>query len=174
MRCYVILALLLLGGCSAMPATGQLQKEIATSVEAERAYDVQDVLGVGPVFAAKLAKSGINTTDQLLANTKTTSARQRLAQRADIPYGSLLHLARKVDLMQIKGVGPRQSNLLEAIGVASIKDLAQRNLDSLYERLIFANHIGRPFVKVDPAKTQVDRWMREARQLLSAGKAIEE
>ena len=183
MKYLPLLCIAFVAGCSvAGPTTpnAPVQTQALSQVEqpgileADRTYKLEDVLGIGPVYATKLRTSGVTTIAKLLDNTQGRTDRQKLARETGIPYGNVLHLARKVELMKIKGVGVRQSNLLEAVGVDSVKELAYRNPENLRERLRFANNIGRKFVGYDPSQSMVTRWVDQAREMVSSGKAIME
>lgn len=176
MRSFLILTVALMAGCGVSPTVNApLQPNIAVeTVEALRAHPIEDVLGIGPVYAKKLKEAGIKNTDQLLAAAKTRTQRHDLADDTGIPYGNVLHIARKVELMRIRGIGIRQSNLLEAVGVDSVKELAQRSPLNLWDRMMIANNISRPFVGVNPSKTSVARWVEEAKTLNSTSQALED
>ncbi|MBM3274669.1 MAG: DUF4332 domain-containing protein, partial [Candidatus Sericytochromatia bacterium] len=152
MKYLSLLAAALMAGCAAVPATSPaLQNKTAAAVEAEGTYKLEDILGIGPKYAESLRGAGVTTIAKLLAAAETREERKQLARETGIPYGNVLHIARKVQLMEIHGVGVRQGNLLEAVGVDGIKELAQRVPANLHERLVFANQISRPFVKRNPS-----------------------
>ncbi|MEB3298110.1 MAG: DUF4332 domain-containing protein [Candidatus Sericytochromatia bacterium] len=165
----------ILAGCGA-PSPGVSSVTVATAVdddlEALRAYPVIELLGVGAVYAERLAQAGVTHTDHLKARTGTRSARERLARASGIPYGRLLPIAQAVELMRIKGIGVRQANLLQAVGVASVKELARRVPSNLHDRIGVANRISRPFVQRAPGVTTVTRWVTDAKALVSAGQGI--
>lgn len=171
-----LLSVVPMTGCGA-PASVSAPLAVAAAqdedeLDALRAYPVVDLLGVGQVYAERLAKAGVTNTDQLKARTATRTERERLARAADIPYGRLLPIAQAVELMRIKGIGVRQANLLQAVGVASVKELAQRVPANLHERVGIANNISRPFVQRTPGMTTVTRWVTEARTLVGSGQTI--
>jgi predicted flap endonuclease-1-like 5' DNA nuclease len=175
MKFLSLLAAALMAGCATVPATAPvMQQSAAASLEAEGTYKLEDVLGIGPKYAEALRGAGVTTIAKLLAAAQTREERKELARETGIPYGNVLHIARKVQLMEIHGVGVRLSNLLEAVGVDGVKELAHRVPANLHERLVFANHISRPFVKQDPSLSMVTRWVNEAKEMVSTGKAIEE
>ncbi len=86
---------------------------------------IDDVEGIGPVYAEKLAAVGIKTTDDLLAAGAKPYDREKLAESTGISPKLILEWVDKVDLMRISGVGSQYSDLLEAAGVASPAELAQ-------------------------------------------------
>lgn len=62
------------------------------------------------------------------------------------------------DVWQLKGIGPKHTEMLEAIGVDSIKELAQRNPASL-TAMITERH----GAVVALSETQVAGWIDEAK-----------
>jgi predicted flap endonuclease-1-like 5' DNA nuclease len=128
-------AFVLLSGCGTAP--GPLQshaKTLATSTlsaASARAYPVEDLLGVGPTYGEKLRKSGVKDTSALLTATDNSYRRHKLADDTGIPYPIVLRLSQSVELMKIDGVGVREANLLQAIGVESVAELAQRDVKNL-------------------------------------------
>jgi predicted flap endonuclease-1-like 5' DNA nuclease len=131
-------------------------------------YNIIEIQGIGEVYSAKLVAVGIKYTDDYLTVAAKRTDREKLSAKTGISTKLLLTWANHIDLMRIKGIGPKQSNLLEAIGVDSIKELAQRNADNLYERLGVANALSKPvFVKQLPSKDQVKSWIAEAKIIKS-------
>jgi predicted flap endonuclease-1-like 5' DNA nuclease len=69
--------------------------------------------------------------------------------------------ANHADLTRVKGIAGVYADLLEAIGVDTVVELAKRNPDHLYELMLKANNELR-FVKRLPSLTQVDEWITQA------------
>ena len=88
---------------------------------------IGDVEGIGPAYAEKLAAVGIRTTDDLLMAGAKPYDREKLAEQTGISSRLILEWVDSVDLMRVPGVGPQYSDLLEAAGVGSPAELAQRN-----------------------------------------------
>lgn len=158
-----LISVTVLAGCGAPITT--VATTSPTAVEAERAYNILDMQGIGPVYATKLRAAGLTNTDKFLAATQDRKARQELADKTGISYARILHWARKAELMRINGIGVKQADLLEAVGVDSVKELAQRNADNLAERLATANAFAPAFVKRTPSLTTVGSWIAAAKQL---------
>lgn len=66
--------------------------------------------------------------------------------------------AKENDLYELKGIGPKHTDMLESIGVDSIKELAQRNPASLTKMIS-----GRHGAVVGLSETQVAGWIAEAK-----------
>ena len=92
---------------------------------------IEDVEGIGPTFAAKLIEAGVSTTDALLDRGGTSAGRDRLSEATGISEKLLLEWVNHSDLMRIDGVGSEYADLLEAAGVDSCAELAQRNAANL-------------------------------------------
>ena len=161
----VALTALILAGCGTAPATPVTTAVQAEAMEAQRAYKIEDTVGIGPVYGAKLRDVGVTNTDKLLAATATRHQRQKLAEEAGIPYKLVLAWAQKVEIMKINGIGVRQSNLLAAVGVASVAELAQRNPENLHERLGVANAFKPRFVFFTPSQRTVEKWIKAAQEM---------
>lgn len=133
--------------------------------EPGRQVSVVDVEGIGPVFAEKLAAIGIKTTDDLLTAGATPYARERIAEQTGISGDLIRKWVDKVDLMRIEGIGPQYSDLLEAAGVGSPAELAQRNPANLAVTIqeVIAARPG--IVRRAPSEAEVAGWVAEAGQL---------
>ena len=126
---------------------------------------IEDVEGIGPVNAQKLAAVGILTTDDLLDNGAKPSGRDRIAAATGISEKLLLEWVNNVDLMRVPGVGPQYSDLLEAAGVDSPAELAQRNPTNLAVTIqeVIAERPG--IVRRTPSEADVAAWIDAARAL---------
>ena len=127
---------------------------------------IEDFEGIGPVFAAKLIAAGVATTDDLLDRAATSGGRDRLAEETGISGRLLLEWVNHADLMRLDGVGPEYADLLEAAGVDSCAELAQRNAANLamtFEELDAA----RPnTIRQIPSEATVAGWIEQAGKLV--------
>jgi len=126
---------------------------------------IEDVEGIGPVDAGKLANAGVSTTDDLLERGAKTSGRDSLQAATGISGKLILEWVNHVDLMRIKGVGSEYSDLLEAAGVDSPAELANRNAANLaitFQEVVAA----RPsIVRRVPSEAEVSGWIAESKGL---------
>lgn len=159
-------AVVLLAGCHANPTAPLAASTVSTeSVDALRSYPVENILGIGPVYGDKLRKAGVKNTADLLEATSNRYRRHKLADDTGIPYANVLKLAQKVALMKIDGIGVRQSNLLQAVGVDSVSELARRDADNLAERVAQANAFKPHFVDGTPSLATVTKWIAQAKKV---------
>jgi predicted flap endonuclease-1-like 5' DNA nuclease len=127
-------------------------------------YKVEDVEGIGPTYGEKLREAGINDTDGLLNACKTPSQRKDLAEKTGISDTHILKWANMVDLYRISGVGSEFSELLEASGVDTVPELAQRNAENLAAKMIEVND-AKNLTRRVPSAADVEKWVAEAKTL---------
>lgn len=127
-------------------------------------YKIETIEGIGPVYGEKLRKAGITTTDKLRQETITKKQRQALAQASGIDESQILKWANMVDLFRIHGVGAQYSELLEAAGVDTVKELAQRKPENLWEKMEEINR-AKNLVRLTPALKSVTKWVAQAKEL---------
>src|SRR3954454_15614880 len=116
--------------------------------------DIIDVEGIGEVFAGKLKEVGIATDKDLLERGATRSGREKIVEQSGISGKRILSWVNHVDLFRIKGVQKQYAELLEAAGVDTVPELAQRNPTNLYPLLSRSNE-EKKLVRKLPTKDQV-------------------
>lgn len=127
-------------------------------------YKIEEVEGIGPVFGQKLREVGIKTTDQLREATKTKAQRKEVATKAGIDEAKILTFANHVDLFRVHGIGAQYSELLEAAGVDTVKELATRKAENLVQKMEEVNAKKKLVRRVPPLKS-VEKWIAEAKTL---------
>ena len=124
-----------------------------------------DVEGIGPVYAEKLKSAGAETTKDLLKLAKTPVARKKLAEATGIDGALILKWANHADLMRIKGIGGEYAELLEKVGVDTVKELAKRNAANLHEAVERFDLTTLPIVRRKPGKDDIHTWIGQAKRL---------
>ena len=127
------------------------------------ALRIDELFGVREELSAKLKAQGLNDSDKLLAATTTPKAREELAAKLGVDSKEVLELANRSDLARIKGVGTVYSDLLEWAGVDTVAELAHRNSDNLYNKIVEAAN--EHFVKRLPTAADVAGWVAQAKNL---------
>ncbi|MDD7597663.1 MAG: DUF4332 domain-containing protein [Prevotella sp.] len=127
-------------------------------------YKIIDVEGIGNVNAKKLVEAGINTVDDLLQKAKTPAGRKTLEETTGISGKSILKWTNHADLMRINGVGPQFSELLEAAGIDTVKELKHRVADNLQQKLEEINN-KRNLVNRVPSVSEVLKMIDQAKEL---------
>jgi predicted flap endonuclease-1-like 5' DNA nuclease len=128
------------------------------------ALKIEVVEGIGPSYAQKLIEAGVKTDAELLGKAGTAKGRAELSARTGIPESLILKWANHVDLMRISGIGPQFAELLEAAGVDTVKELAQRKAANLVAKLREVNAEKR-LARAVPGESQVAGWIAQAKQL---------
>lgn len=127
-------------------------------------YAIEEIEGIGEVYGAKLKAAGIATTKALLAAAADPKGRQSLAASTGIDAGRVLAWANMADLMRIKGIGKQFSELLEAAGVDTVKELRTRNAANLTAKLAEVN-AAKKLTRAVPAESRVTSWIEQAKAL---------
>ncbi|WP_296578290.1 DUF4332 domain-containing protein [Xanthobacter sp.] len=127
-------------------------------------YPIIEIEGVGAVYAEKLKTAGITTTEGLLEKAKSPKLRKELAAATGIDESRILKWANMADLMRIKGVGEEYSELLEAAGVDTVKELKTRVPANLTKAMAEAN-AKHKLVRSLPTESMVEKWVAQAKEL---------
>ncbi len=127
-------------------------------------YKIEAVEGIGPVYGEKLNSAGIKDTGELLHALSTPAKRSAMAKETGIPEAHISRFSNMVDLFRIKGVGPQYSELLEASGVDTIKELAQRVPSNLLKKMDEVNSAKNLSRRI-PTEKELVRWIEEAKTL---------
>jgi predicted flap endonuclease-1-like 5' DNA nuclease len=123
-----------------------------------------DIEGVGEVYAGKLTAAGVRSTGALLKMGSTAKGRKEIAEKSGITETLILEWVNHVDLFRIKGVGEEYADLLEEAGVDTVPELAQRNAENLFEKLVAVNQ-QKKLVRRLPVQAQVSDWVAQAKGL---------
>lgn len=127
-------------------------------------YAIDKIEGVGAKSAEVLRKNGITRTHHLLERGATPKGRKEVAKLTGMKERDILKWANMCDLMRIKGVGEEYSELLEAAGVDTVKELRNRKPANLHKAMVEANE-KKKLVRQLPSPQQVERWVKHAKDL---------
>ena len=141
----------------------KVQKEVKMEPK-ETGIPIIEIEGIGLTYAEKLNSIGIYTTNDLLEAGGTRIGRQEISEKSGISETLILEWVNLSDLMRIKGVGEEYSDLLEEAGVDTVVELAQRNPDNLYAKLLEVNE-EKNLVRRLPNLEDVTSWVNQAKTL---------
>lgn len=127
-------------------------------------YKIEEIEGIGPVMGEKLRNAGITGTEKLLTASKTKKQRQDLAEATGISEKLILKFANMADLFRLSGIGQEYSELLEAVGVDTVPELAQRNAPNLTAKMEELNE-AKKLTRRTPSLKEVEKWIAEAKEL---------
>ncbi|MDY7080564.1 MAG: DUF4332 domain-containing protein [Chloroflexota bacterium] len=120
--------------------------------------------GIGEAYAEKLQGAGVATTEALLKQGATPKGRQEIAEKSGVGDKLILKWVNRADLFRVKGIGEEYADLLEVAGVDTIPDLARRNPENLYQKMIEINQ-EKKLVRKLPSQPQVSDWIEQAKSL---------
>ena len=127
-------------------------------------YKIEDIEGIGPAFGQKLSMAKIETTEDLLALCDSAKGRAAVSKTTGISEAQLLKWANMADLMRISGIGSEYSELLEAAGVDTVKELRNRNAANLAAKIAEVN-AAKKLTRTTPSTEVVQGWIGNAAQL---------
>jgi len=125
---------------------------------------LMSIEGIGPKYAEKLLKAGVQSVESLLKLGSTPQGRKKLAETADISGDLILEWVNHADLYRIKGVGEEYSDLLEEVGVDTVVELSKRVPKNLFEKMQMVNE-EKKLVRRLPVLAQVEDWVKQAKEL---------
>lgn len=125
---------------------------------------IDDIEGIGPVFAAKLVEVGVKTVEALLKAGATPKGRVDLAEKSGIDKGKILEWVNHADLYRIKGIGSEYSDLLEEAGVDTVVELSKRKSENLHAKILEVN-LEKKLVRRPPSFKMVEDWVKQAKDL---------
>jgi predicted flap endonuclease-1-like 5' DNA nuclease len=120
--------------------------------------------GIGEAYAQKLKDIEIFTIEQLLDKGCSPAGRKAIAEATGISERLILEWVNHSDLFRIKGIGEEYADLLEAAGVDTIPELAQRNAANLYNKIIETQSL-KKLVRKLPVQSQIENWIEQAKLL---------
>ena len=123
-----------------------------------------NIEGIGETYSERLAQARIGSTQTLLKRGATRKGRQQIAKATGIRRQLILDWVNRADLFRIDGVGEEYSDLLEASGVDTVAELANRNAKNLLEKMAQVN-IRQRLVRRIPSLSQVANWIGQAKRL---------
>jgi predicted flap endonuclease-1-like 5' DNA nuclease len=125
---------------------------------------IQEIEGIGPAYAEKLAELGIETVEKLLEEGASPKGRKKLVEATGLSAKLILKWVNRADLARVKGVGEEYADLLELAGVDTVPELAQRNPENLYKKMKEIND-ERSLVRRVPSLSAVQDWVAQAKEL---------
>jgi predicted flap endonuclease-1-like 5' DNA nuclease len=122
------------------------------------------IQGIAEATEAKLNTAGVTTVDELLEKGATPKGREEIAAKSGLPATQVLKFVNYADLFRIKGIAGQTAELLEASGVNTVAELAQRNPANLAAKLKETNDAKKLTGKL-PTEKQITEWIEAAKSL---------
>ena len=124
--------------------------------------NIQEIEGIGKTYAEKFNNRGVKTLEDLLAKGRTPKEREELADATGLTEDQILEWVHRADLHRVKGIDSEYADLLEAAGVDTVADLAQRNAELLADRLRAINEVKRKVGSMRGTE-YIGEWIMQAR-----------
>lgn len=122
--------------------------------------------GIAARYRERLAAADVKTCEKLLEAGATRKGRRQLAETCGLSEKRVLEWVNRADLLRIRGVSTQYSDLLEAAGVDTLKELRRRKPAALLAAMEAANNRRKnKLVRQMPVIGQVERWVSEAKTL---------
>ncbi len=128
------------------------------------AHKIIDIEGIGPVYAETLLQAGIRTVEALLKTAASKAGRKALTAQTGLSETLLLRWVNMADLFRVKGVGEEFSDLLEAAGVDTVKELRKRVPEKLHAKMAEVN-AAKGLAGRNPHLSEVRKWVEAAKAL---------
>lgn len=123
-----------------------------------------DIEGIGEVYSKKLEDAGIKSVEQLLEQGANPKGRDALAEKSGVSSALILRWVNHADLIRIIGVAEQFSELLEASGVDSVPELAQRVPENLHAKMVEVNE-AKHLVRRLPSVAEITKWVEQCKAL---------
>jgi len=125
---------------------------------------IEDIEGIGEKTGHILREVNITTPEKLLEVACTKKGRQELAQKTGLSEKNILKWTNLADLCRVSGVSTQYSELLEAAGVDTVKELATRNAENLTAKMHEVN-LEKKLVRQTPSEKSVSSWVDQAQTM---------
>jgi predicted flap endonuclease-1-like 5' DNA nuclease len=128
------------------------------------ATNIREIEGIGDAYAEKLEAAGLKTVEGLLEAGASEAGRKKIEETTGLAHAHVLKWVNHADLFRIHGVAGQFSELLEAAGVDTVPELAQRNAANLTKKMEEVN-AEKNLANRTPSESEVTKWIEEAKSL---------
>lgn len=112
----------------------------------------------------KLYGIGIASHEDLLERGASPKGRKEIVEQAGVNGDQLLRWLNQADLQRIRGISRSYADLLEAAGVDTVPELAQRKPENLLQKMNEVNQ-EKQLVRLMPTGALVQDWIQQAKEL---------
>jgi predicted flap endonuclease-1-like 5' DNA nuclease len=130
-----------------------------------------EIEGIGEKYAKKLEKEGISDVEDLLPLTYRQI--KELAEKTVISIKLIDKWQEHANLMRIDGVGPEYSDVLNQVGIDSVKELARRNPQNTLDKIVELDKEKPDVIRELPTLKSIKSWINEAKGNFEEKKAKE-
>ena len=124
---------------------------------------IVEIEGIGTKYSKTLEKAGLSNVEDLISfdsvKIKNLSATTKISEKLIDKW------AEHADLMRIGGVGPEYADVLNQIGIDSVKELAQRNPNNTLDRIMDLDKKKPDIFRKPPRLEEIEDWIDEAKKI---------
>ncbi len=121
-------------------------------------------IDISAADAEKLQAAGVKKVSSFYKTAATPQGRTELANSTKLSADEILVMEKKLDLMRVKGVEPKNASLLLASGIDSVPELGTRNATNLLGKMTEVNAM-QSIVDALPSEAEVTAWVAQAKTL---------
>jgi len=129
---------------------------------------VIEIEGIGKKYAGKLGRAGYVEVKDL--SKLTWEEINELAKKTRISSKLIDKWQEQADLMSLKGIGPEFAEVLNKIGIDSVKELSKRNAQSTLEKIKVFDKKRPNVIRKTPTNAQIESWIKDAKELYEVKK----
>lgn len=139
--------------------------DLDSSVDLEvEAYNVQTMEGIGPSTGDLFRGYGVATVGDYLRKLHSPHQREQASKDLNILRKPLDNWASMADFLRVDSVDHQFAELLQASGLATIKELANSESEHLATHMDAVNKSGKQLIApTSPSSDQVENWIAQAR-----------
>ncbi|ELR98880.1 DUF4332 domain-containing protein [Gloeocapsa sp. PCC 73106] len=128
-------------------------------------WSITDIPGIQSTEIDLLQHQGINTTQDLLAESATNQDQLALASRLQLDIRALHKWVALADLARIPSVGCTYSGMLLHSGIISVSQLTQARIDRLHRQILRLQVATTQRKDLCPSLALIQQWIQEAKSL---------
>ncbi|MFX0074208.1 MAG: DUF4332 domain-containing protein [Candidatus Hermodarchaeota archaeon] len=125
--------------------------------------DVIDIEGIGEKYAKKLNKAGVVKLQDLMTLTKAKI--KELSVKTNISTKMIDKWQEHANLMKIDGIGPEYSDVLNQVGIDSVKELAKRVPQATLDKIIVFDKSKPNVIRKIPKLEELKSWIAQAKKM---------
>jgi len=122
-----------------------------------------EIEGIGKKYGKTMETAGILDVESLLGLDR--DGIKKLAEKTKISEKLIDKWAEHADLMRISGVGPEYAEVINEIGIDSVKELAQRNPNNTLDRMMKLDKEKPDMFRKPPTLQMIEDWIEEAKKI---------
>ena len=128
-----------------------------------------EIEGIGEKYAKILEKAGFANAEDLIPLTWREV--KELAKKTKISTKLIDKWQEQAELMKLKGIGPEYSEVLNKVGIDSIKELSFRTAQSTLDRIVTLDKEQPDVIRKIPKVEDIEGWIKEAKDMYEEKKA---